>query len=195
MSIEDKQKWDSKYLNKPKLLEPREASLNIQNFIKECKGKKALDLACGAGKNTLYLAKEGFEVDAVDIAKIALDTLNTYAGENDLSNLINTQLTDLDSFTPAIESYDLVIMTNFLDRELIQRSKSALKSDGVFIVETYMQDDKNEKKDSNEEYLLKEGELKDIFSSFEILHYDEFENEPNELYRMKKQVIVAKKQN
>ena len=53
---------------------------------------------------------------------------------------------------------------------------------------------KNEKTKSDVNNLLKSEELKNILdSSFEVLHYDEFKNEDYEIYKMKKQVIVAKK--
>lgn len=193
MSIKDKEKWDAKYIKKPILLKPRDSSENLKNFITTCNGKKALDLACGAGKNTIFLAKNGFEVDAVDIAKIALDTLDNYATEIGLSTSINTLLVDLDDFTPKADTYDLVLMANYLDRDVINRAKTALHVGGIFIVETYMQDEENEKTKSNPINLLAPNELKEIFSSFEIIHYDEFKNEDYEIYKMKKQVIVAKK--
>ena len=57
-----------------------------------------------------------------------------------------------------------------------------------------MVDDANEKQGSDRSNLLEAEELKSIFSTgYEVLFYDEFENEPYELYRMKKQAIVARK--
>jgi len=193
MSKQDKEKWDQKYINKPQLLKPREASINIQNFIRECHGKKAIDIACGAGRNSIYLAKNGFYVDAIDIAEVALNSLNKYAQDEKLSSFINTLYVDLDNFTPIKDNYDLAIMTNFLDRNFIKKAKNALHVEGIFIVETYMKDENNEKIDSNPSNLLTKNELKDIFTSWDILYYDEFENEQQEIYNMKKQVIVAKK--
>jgi 2-polyprenyl-3-methyl-5-hydroxy-6-metoxy-1,4-benzoquinol methylase len=63
MSLQDRQKWDAKYIKKSELLRPREASANIKKFVEQTAGAKALDLACGAGRNTIYLAKQGYEVD------------------------------------------------------------------------------------------------------------------------------------
>lgn len=56
-----------------------------------------------------------------------------------------------------------------------------------------MEHEENEKPPSNPDFLLKEGELKEIFSDFEILEYDEFFNEKYELYKMRKQSIIARK--
>ena len=194
MSIEDKQKWDTKYIKKSQLLKSREASLNLQKYVKESSGKKALDLACGAGRNSIYLAQNGFEVDSIDIAKAALDALESHAKDAEVSKLINPKLIDLDIFKPTSDTYDLALMANFLDRDLINKTKDALKTDALFIVETYMVADDNEKTKSDPDNLLQRNELKDFFSSgWEILFYDEFENEAYEIYNMRKQVIVAKK--
>lgn len=194
MSLKDKEKWDAKYLKKPRLLVPRYASIHLQKYIDEVKKGKVLDLACGSGRNTLFLAQNGFEVDALDIAQIALDALRTQLKAENLSHLVDTKLIDLDSFSQTDDKYNLILMCNFLDRKLLQKTKQTLNKDGIFIVETYMLDDENEKEDSNKIYLLEKNELKKIFSdSYEILFYDEYDNEPHELYQMKKQVIVAKK--
>jgi 2-polyprenyl-3-methyl-5-hydroxy-6-metoxy-1,4-benzoquinol methylase len=75
MSIKDKEKWDAKYREKEQLLKPRQASKNLQDFIEHCKGTRALDIACGSGRNSIFLAECGFEVDALDIAEVAIKTL------------------------------------------------------------------------------------------------------------------------
>jgi len=194
MSLKDKQKWDTKYIKKSQLLKPRKPSINLVNHLDKCIGKRALDLGCGAGRNTIYLAQNGFSVDALDIAQIALDALHVELEKQDLLEKVNIKLTDLDKFEAEKNSYDLALMCNFLDRKLIEKVKQTLSKDGIFIVETYMIDENNEKKDSNQDYLLKENELKQIFKNgYEILFYDEYDNEPHEIYQMKKQVIVAKK--
>ena len=193
MSQQDRQKWDEKYRKKSELLRPREASVNIKKYAEKSAGAKALDLACGAGRNTVFLAKQGYEVDALDIAEVALDALRLEAGCEQVSERVNAQHLDLDSYVPSPEHYELIIMMNFLDRALIKRAQEGLKREGLFIVETYMDDESNEKKDSNVENLLQKEELITLFEGYELLFYEEFMNESHELYRMKKQVIVVRK--
>ena len=194
MSLQDKQKWDTKYLKKSQLLRPRDASANLKEYLSSCSGTNALDLACGAGRNSVYLAECGFDVDALDIAQIALDALDAEVKRKDLSHKINTVLVDLDKYEIQTDKYDLIVMTNFLDRDVLESSQKALKKDGILFVETYMISDENEKTKSDLSNLLKSQELKDMLGdSFEILYYDEFKNEDYEIYKMEKQVIVAKK--
>jgi SAM-dependent methyltransferase len=192
MSQKDKIKWDEKFANNPELLAPREPSDILKQFLSKEENytdKKALELACGGGRHTLYLSNLGFKVDAVDISKVALDSLREKI-DIDMVSLIEA---DLDHFSPEADLYDLIVMSNFLDRELIKRSCKALKRGGVFFVETYMDDPNNEKRNSNPNFLLKKDELKEIFDGFEILEYREFWNEPYEIYRMKKEAVLARR--
>ncbi len=184
MSIKDREKWNKKYQDNPKLLQLRPPSKILKKYYNFAPIKTALDLACGVGRNAIFLAKQEFIVDAVDISQIALNQIN--------NPNINTILADLDSFTPKKE-YGLIIKTNYLDRDLINRAKEWLKKDGIFIIETYLDDPINEKKDSNPAFLLKPDELKSFFDNrFEILEYSEFINESFEMFKMKKAAIAVR---
>ena len=170
MSLKDKEKWDEKYLKKSQLLRPRSSSKNLQDFIANYNGDKALDLACGSGRNSIFLAECGFDVDAVDIAKVALTALNNEAKIKNLLSKINTYQVDLDTYEIKKERYDIIIMANFLDRRVLTSAIKALKKDGILFVETYMLSDENEKKHSNLDNLLKSQELKNMLNdSWQIL--------------------------
>jgi SAM-dependent methyltransferase len=194
MSLKDKEKWDQKYNTKNTLLKKRPHSQKLEEYISKCIGSHALDIACGVGRNSIFLAKHGFFVDAIDIAQIAIDTLKQRVDEENLSSSINPICFDTDNFEIKKEFYNLVVMCNFLDRKLIKDAQQALKKDGILFVETYMSDEDNEKKGSDSKNMLKPNELKEILdSNFEILLYDEFENEEYELYKMKKTDYNCKK--
>lgn len=193
MAQEDQLKWDKKYTENEKLLGFREPSPLLIQYQTQALGTKALDIACGTGRNTLYLASKGFEVDALDISAVALQELTQHMQKATDLSFIHTQLVDLDSYTPVDSHYDLIIQTNFLDRRLISLLGESLTKGGILIIETYMLDPENEKKGSNETYLLKPAELPTYFDEhYEILFYDEFWNQ-GENYRMRKQGIVVKR--
>ena len=189
MAEHDRLKWNRKFNEMPDLLAPRAPSMLVERYHNEAPGREALDLACGGGRHTLFLSEKGFHVDAVDISEVALAKLAPKV-DPERVRLIEA---DLDSYTPEKERYDLIVMTNFLDRALIERAKEALRPGGIMIVETYMEDPENEKRDANPDFLLRDGELKEIFSDWEIVAYETFWNETYEKYRMKKQGIVARK--
>ncbi len=192
MANKDRIKWNEKYKNTPKLLEDREPSIKLIEAIKHTKGNKALDIACGAGKNPIYLAKNNFFIDSMDISDVALKTLDKKGYKN-----INTIQIDLEEeFVLNKNSYDIIVQTNFLDRTIIPKLINSLKKDGIIFIETYMHHSSNEKEPSNSNFLLKQKELQKLFKDdFELIDYDEFDNEPYELYRMRKQSIIARKKN
>lgn len=188
MSLKDKLKWDKKYKETTFLLKDREPSENLKKIVEKTNGKKALDVASGAGRNSIYLANNGFDVEALDISSVALEVLNNKGFKN-----ISCNLVDLDEYEISKNSYDLIVMTNFLDRNLIPKLSAALKINGVLFIETYMEDELNEKLSSNPNFLLKKDELKTFFDdNSELLAYDEFLNS-DELYKMKKQFIAIRK--
>jgi len=190
MSELDREKWNRKYREKPALLEARPPSPMVAEYALKAQGRDAVDLACGNGRNTLFLAANGFHVDAVDISAVALKNLQNRIGTLDVT-LIES---DLDTFIPRSDHYDLAVMTNYLDRDLIIRTADALKQGGVCIVETYMAHPENEKKDSNPDFLLAKEELLALFDDrFHLLEYREFWNETHELYKMRKQGIAVEK--
>ncbi len=190
MSDRDRQKWNDKYQNTPSLLEVRPPSELLKRFKKNAPGHSAIDLASGTGRNARYLAQEGFEVDAVDISAVALERL---AKETE-GFPIRCLERDLDHFTPEKERYDLLVMTNFLDRDLIARCAKSMKSGALFLIETYMDHPQNEKQNSHPDFLLAPQELKHFFNQdFTLLAYKEFWNEPYEIYRMRKEAIVIQK--
>lgn len=189
MAEKDKIKWNKKYKDNPSLLEARAPSKILQKYIKEVKGNKALEIACGAGRNSIFMAEKNFRVDAFDISHIAIKSLK----EKQLNN-INAQVVDLENYKLKENEYDLIVKTNYLDRNIISLLKKSLKKNGILLIETYMFDENYTNSMSNPDFLLKKNELKTFFDdSFEILEYDEFENETFELKRMKKQAIIVRK--
>jgi tellurite methyltransferase len=189
MALEDKIRWDKKYKETTTLLRDREASKKLQNLVKDIKGRRALEVACGTGRNSVYLANAGFEVEALDISKVALEILEQKGMKN-----IQTTLIDLDEYKPQSNRYDLIVKTNYLDREIISNLLEGLKEGGILFIETYMHHESNAKPSSNPAFLLQQGELKTFCKNgYRIIDYDEFDNDPMERYRMRKQSIAIQK--
>lgn len=189
MAQSDKEKWNKKYQETPQLLHQKQPSKRLESILPFINATCALDVACGAGRHSIYLASNGFNVDAVDISQIALDRLSAHNIPN-----ISTYLLDLDHWKHNDKKYDLIVMSNFLDRDLISKLQYSLNTEGVFFIETYMNHPSNTKPNSNPLYLLNPQELKSFFDKeFEILEYGEVDNESYERYRMKKQYIAVRK--
>jgi FolB domain-containing protein len=137
------------------------------------KSGRALDLASGNGRNALYLAKEGFTVEAWDRNEEALAALAAKARESDLS--ITTRLVDLerDPSIPA-ETFDLVIIFYYLQRNLIPGIMKALRPGGIVVYETFLIDNHvRYNHPRHREFCLEHNELLALFHGLRILAYRE----------------------
>ncbi len=161
----DRDKWNKKYqLGEYLLKEPSEI---VKRFAHIAPKGRALDIACGLGRNTKYLAGLGFEVDAVDISDVAINQLKGIPN-------VNPILADLDYYQIPENRYSLILNINYLNRNLFPQIKEALINGGVLIFETFTLDknkDLNQPKDKN--YLLRKNELLRCFSDMYIIFYEE----------------------
>jgi SAM-dependent methyltransferase len=97
------------------------------------KPRKALDLACGTGRNALWLAKHGWQVTAVDGADSAIEILRHRAAEHDVE--IEARVADLEKGEYRVEpaSWDLIAICYYLQRDLLQPAKRGLVPGGVLV--------------------------------------------------------------
>ena len=168
----DQERWDKKYKGKRFAL-GTEANPFLRKHIHLLPKGKALDIAAGEGKNAVFLAHHGFDVEAVDISKFALKKARKLAKENGVK--IRTFQADLDHYPIEGGRYDLITDFYFLDRRLIPRIKRGLKKGGRAVFETYLKEEKSLSNDGpkNPRYLLKPNELLTLFRGFRILFYRE----------------------
>ncbi len=188
MAERDRERWNEKYTQNPEALEREHPSPTLEKWWHLAGGPTAVDLACGGGRNALYLARQGLRVDAFDISDTAIERLQSRIGDLPL----RAERVDLTAWRPPAGRYDLAVMANFLDRALLLRTARALRRGGLIVVETYMAHPENEKR-GNPDYLLAPGELVGFFGpGFDRLHYEEFWCD-NERFGMYKQAVVVRK--
>ena len=127
----------------------------------------ALDLACGSGRNALYLAELGWHVTAVDGSPVALDVLKARAHERALE--IDTRIADLErgEFKIPSERFDLILDCYYLQRDLIPYMQVGVPPGGMIISIVHLADaDATPKR-------AYPGELRKYFEGWTILHYRE----------------------
>lgn len=147
----------------------REPSRLLLDFIPALPVGRALDIACGEGRNAIYLAREGFDVDAIDISDAALNKGRTAAG----GLKINFTAADLEGFKIPANTYELIVNFNYLQRSLVPAIKNGLKRGGYLIFETYTLEQKELGHPKNPEFLLGPNELLRLFSDLHIIYYRE----------------------
>lgn len=159
MAETDKKKWDHRYSQDIGNLTP---SSLLRKHIHQATVRRALDIACGNGKNSIFLAEQGFAVDAVDISSVAIENLR------DKNPGINALCKDLDEYRIEEASYDLILNANFLDRRLFPYIISGLQTGGLLVFESFAGT-------KTSKYCLGPNELLQAFSSLHIIYYAESE--------------------
>lgn len=153
---DDLRRWDERYRERVDAPLPAPEALLLRQAA-QFTGGDALDVACGLGQNALWLAARGYRVSGVDGSVLAL---RRAAAESRVRGLpVRWLCADLDLFTPAPASLDLVVVVRFLDRMLVPRLMAALRPGGLLFHCTFnvnrLQDDGGFPR----AYLLEPGEL------------------------------------
>jgi 2-polyprenyl-3-methyl-5-hydroxy-6-metoxy-1,4-benzoquinol methylase len=133
---------------------------------------RALDIAMGNGRNSVYLAGMGFEVEGIDISKEAVNSALESARKSCVN--ITAKVADLErDFYIEEGAYDVIICFNYLHRPLIPNIKRGLRSGGMIAYETYIVEQARFGKPKNPDHLLRHNELLEMFHEFRCLRYRE----------------------
>ena len=127
---------------------------------------RVLDLACGTGRNALWLAQNGWNVTALDGSAAAIETLRGRASRLNLT--IDARVVDLekDGFTIPHASFDLIAMCYYLQRDLFEPCKHGLAQGGLMIAIALIVEPGKE----DSPFRLQPGELRRTFEGWDILH-------------------------
>ena len=132
---------------------------------------RALDLACGYGRNALYLASLGWQVTAVDSSPVGIGILR----ERSASLAVDARIADLErgEFPIAAGSFDLVCDFFYLQRDLFAPIREGVKPGGVFAGAIHLVDGAPGARPRNPAFLMHPGELRNEFAGWKILYYSE----------------------
>ncbi len=174
----DRIKWNDKYLRRKP---PSAPARIVKKYAALSRKGRALDIAAGTGRNAIFLAKNGFSVEAVDISDVALKQLT--------GRYPNLQpiCVDLDTFDIRPGRYDLICNIRFLNRRLFPLIIEGLMPGGILIFESYLDGPKRSGKGPTcRDYLLKENELLHAFLPLHIHDYRETDGSVVSLVAMKR---------
>jgi tellurite methyltransferase len=183
VSEADRERWNRRYRERyaeraydflPTRWLPEIAEMLVPPFA----GARALDLACGPGRNAVWLAERGWTVDAWDVSDAALMILvceREDRASHGFDLPIDVREVDLDSAEIPLATYDLLLNMLFLDRRLWPGMVAALRSGGLLAFETFVDLPDGRTSEVSPEHLLQPGELRSAFErlGLETLQYDQ----------------------
>jgi tellurite methyltransferase len=172
---EAREKWNQRYAREPVAAFPDTPAEWLVEHRGLLEGRatagRALDLACGDGRNARFLAELGFEVDAVDISDVVIARLTSAAEARGLS--VRPRVADLER--PAdlpVDHYDVIVNFNYLQRSLLGGLARALRPGGLLFFETFGRAQVDELgHDLRPEFVLGDNELLRAFGSLHVRHY------------------------
>ena len=154
------QTWDQRHRSIERL---GEAAPLVVETARRMKPGRALDLACGTGRNALWLAEHAWSVTAVDGSPAAIEMLRNRAGGLGLH--VDARVADLEKGEYNIEpsAWELIVVFLYLQRELFEPAKLGVVPGGALIAVTLLAEEPAN-------HRLTPGELEGYFSGWEILH-------------------------
>ena len=164
-----KEKWNERYRD---AIGERQASRVLkENLHLVPDNGRALDLACGLGGNSILLAQQGLKIDALDIADVPIAALQDVALKQQLS--IQAEVRDVEANPPLPETFDVIVVSYFLDRGIIPALIQALKPGGLIFYQTFTHQRVSDRGPQRAEFRLADQELLHLFSELQVLFYRE----------------------
>ena len=163
------QTWDERYDQESDF--SKEPSLFLKKKIHQLPRGKALDLAMGTGRNSIFMAENGYMVDGIDSSEVAVEKVRSFAQRESLP--IKAKQADLTNYQIVENTYDVILNFYFLERSLFPNIMNGLKQGGMLLFETYTIEQPEYGRPHNPAYLLKLNELLESFIDLHIIYYHE----------------------
>ena len=180
MSQADQDKWNTRYRGGAYAARTHPSAL-LAEWLPKLEfpeaHPQAIDVGCGTGRNAIYLARRGWQVDAVDISEVALNHLTETASAESLPiTCVQADLEDAahrpaDLFTA--DRYDLAIMARYTNLPLIDTLKRALRAGGYLIVEEHLVTEADVVGPRSPQFRVAPGALSDAAAGLDIIAYRE----------------------
>lgn len=169
MSATDRIKWNQRYA------EDSQRKTNpvdlLTDWLPRIPAGRALDVACGSGRNALVLAEAGFQVDAIDISAVGLQQLDIRAHARGLR--INCIEHDLDEAFAFATDYALIVVMWYVNLALITRLCDCLAPGGYLLCIEHLRSEQEVIGPGNDDFRVAPGALRNALSSLELLLYEE----------------------
>lgn len=165
--------WDERFRSGsyPSDLDP---SRVLREYTEEPTGGSALDVACGTGRNTVFLAEQGYEVDAIDQSAEGLRITREKAAERGVDDRVNLIQADATAFDYPVGHYEFVTVSFFRTLDRLSDLKDALEPDGLLFYQHHLRSDPPaEAGPTTVRYRFRSNELLHACLDLTVLYYEE----------------------
>ena len=170
MSDADRERWNARYASGEYAARTHPSAL-LAAWTDRLPRGRALDVACGLGRNAIHLAAHGYAVDAMDVSDVALAKARERAVAAEVT--VNWIEADLDRPDIARGAYDVVVVARFLDRALIPRLVQSLRPGGHVVYDHHYISPADVEGPSSRRFRARPNELLERFRALRILFFEE----------------------
>jgi tellurite methyltransferase len=172
--------YDSKYSKKEFYWGLKPHNLVVDSIQYLSKNAKILDLGCGEGKDSFFLAKNNFDVVAVDFSKEGIRKLKKFAKNEKLK--IKADVSNVKSYLQNCKKFDAIFAMNilqFIDEKnifkIIKQIQQKTKPTGLNIITSFVAENSKQKERvlSKGRYFFDKRELRKLYKNWKILFYEE----------------------
>ncbi len=169
--IGNKDYWEEKYAGRGST--PLRPELSLTENIEYFKKGSVLDIACGDGRNTLFLLEKGFAVTGVDYSETALKRLKMFAAERNYSVAAKPIDLNIPGALNGMGTFDNIVVNHFrLKKEQLAELKNHLSDGGILFIcgfgHKHPVDSKIKKED-----LIQPGGFEALNPAFRMIRYQE----------------------
>lgn len=189
MSTEDRDKWNQRYAE-DSFRKGNPVTL-LENWIGEIPRGKALDIACGMGRNAIFMAQAGFAVDALDISLEALNRARQNAEDQGLD--IDWIEHDFDQPYRFDTDYNLIVVMWYVDLPLVSQLCNCLAPGGYLVCEEHLLTDQHVAGPTSPSYRVGPGQLRQAVSTLDVLIYEESIKTDDDGEQIASACVVARK--
>ncbi len=170
---EDRAVWDSFYKTKSNAFGKEAVGFLKDNIHLVSKGR-AFVPAMGEGRNAIYLAKKGFNVEGNDLSETAVNRAIDEAKAQGV--VLKGVVADLNQYRYPENYYDFLFVSLFYSSDLLPKFKRSLKKGGYIMLYNRLNTGHPSQKNSPDDFLVKSAELKLALKDFQIKSFKEYKD-------------------
>lgn len=165
--------WDERFRTGAYPSDPEPLPV-FRRYVEETTDGRALDVACGTGRNAVFLAERGYEVDALDRSIEGLRMTRETAAERDVADRLGLIQADATEFDYPESRYDVVTISFFRTLDRLNDVKAALKPGGLLLYQHHLRaDPPAEAGPGTDRYRFRSNELLHACLDLTVLYYEE----------------------
>ena len=165
--------WDERFREGEYPTDP-EPSPVLRSYVDATTDGRALDVACGTGRNAVFLAEQGYDVDALDRSAEGLRITRTNAAERGVEDRVELVQADARQFEYPAPRYEVVTISFFRTLDRLNDVKAALAPGGLLFYQHHLRaDPPAEVGPDTDRYRFGSNELLRACLDLTVLYYEE----------------------